>query len=74
MNLAAALILAAATASAPPPAEPGAGSGVQVATAQARATIVTAVVVRQSTGLRDDGDGPVPRITRRGQAILVEFQ
>lgn len=74
MSLAAALILAAATASAAPPEAPSGGSGVQLATAEARATIVKAVVVRQSSGLQEDRDAPVPQISRRGGTILVEFE
>jgi hypothetical protein len=74
MSLATALILAAATASAPAPAAPSGGSGVQLVSAQARATIVEAVVVRQASGIEPDWDGPAPGISRRGRTILVEFQ
>ena len=74
MSLAAALILAAATASASPPEAPGGGSGVQLATAQVRATIVKAVVVRQASGIEQDRDAPTPQISRRGQTVLVEFE
>jgi hypothetical protein len=74
MSFAAALILAASAAFTPAPAMPGAGSGAQVASAQARATIVKAVVVRQATGLQEDRDGPVPQISRQGRSVLIEFQ
>ena len=74
MSLAAALILAAATASAPPPEAPNGGSGAQIASAQARATIVEAVIVRQASGLQQGRDAPTPQISRRGRTILVEFQ
>ena len=73
-SLAALLIAAAATVSAPAPAPPQGGSGVQVAGAQARATIVSAVAVRQASGLEPKADAPVPQITRRGTSVLVEFQ
>ena len=71
---AALLIAAAATAAAPAPAPPSGGSGVQVVSAQVRATIVKAVAVRQSSGLEQQADVPVPQITRRGTTVLVEFQ
>ncbi len=71
MSLATALILAAATATAP---APEGGSGVQLATAQARATIVKAVVVRQASGVEQDDEAPARQITRRGATILIEFQ
>ena len=74
MSFAAALILAAATATAPPPAAPERGSGVQLATGQVRATIVRPVIVRQSSGVQEDRDGPAPHISRRGQTVLIEFQ
>ena len=68
---AALLIAAAVTASAP---APEGGSGVQVASAQARATIVKAAVVRQASGLEPQPDAPAAQITRRGTTVLVEFQ
>ena len=71
MSFAAALILAAATASAPPPEG---GSGAQFATAQARATIVKAAVVRQASGWQQGRDAPTPQIIRRGPTVLVEFE
>jgi hypothetical protein len=74
MSSLAALLIAAATVSAPAPAAPQDASGVQVASAQARATIVSAVAVRQASGLEPKADAPVPQITRRGTSVLVEFQ
>ena len=73
MSFAAALILAASTAIAQVPEAP-LGAGVQLASAQARATIVKAVIVRQASGLQEDRDGPVPQFNRRGRTVLVEFQ
>lgn len=73
MSLAAALILAAATAAVPAP-EATSGRGAQLASAQARATIVSAVIVRQASGLQESRDMPRPQISRRGRTVLVEFQ
>jgi hypothetical protein len=71
MNLFAALLLTAAATAGTSEAD---GRGVQVASAQARATIVRAVAVRQASGLQRDDDAPAPQITRRGRTVLVEFQ
>ena len=73
-TFAALLIAAAATVAAQAPAAPQGSSGVQVASAQARATIVSAVVVRQASGLEPQADAPAAQITRRGTRVLVEFQ
>ena len=74
MSFATALILAAATASTPALGAPAAGSGAQLVSAQARATIVEAVIIRQASGLQADREGLAAGISRRGRTILVEFQ
>ena len=71
MNLTGALILAAAvTAGA---ASPG-GHGVEVLSAEVRAEIVRPAILRQASGLEQRSDAPSAQISRRGRAILVEFQ
>ena len=72
MSIAAAMILAASTS--PASAVPGEGLGAQVASAQATATIVGAVVVRQASGLRQDRDRPKPQVSRHGRTVLFEFE
>jgi ABC-type proline/glycine betaine transport system substrate-binding protein len=75
MSFAAALILAAAmAASAAAPAPPVGDAGVQLASAQARAAIVQAAMVRQDSGLEEDPDAPTPQISRRGITVLIEFE
>lgn len=71
MTLLASVLLTAAATAGAAQAEP---SRPQVVTAEARATIVRAVVVRQASGVQEDRDGPAPQISRRGGTILVEFQ
>ena len=73
MSLSAALVLAAAAAAPVQHAEPS--RGVVLAQAQVTAEILPAAAVRQSSGFeRGDATAPRPQISRRGRAILVEFQ
>jgi hypothetical protein len=65
------LILAAAAALA---GDQG-GAGAQVATAQVGVEILRPIMVRQSSGLQPlDAEAPAPQVSRRGGAILIEFQ
>jgi len=73
MSFSAALVLAAAAAAPVPQAEPS--RGVVLADARVTAQILSAVIVRQASGLQRGNDAP-PRaqISRRGNTILAEFQ
>jgi len=69
MSIAALLALASAAAT------PSLPSGVELASAQARAEILRAVIVRQDGGLRDRGtNAPRPHVSRRGGTTLIEFE
>jgi len=73
MSLSAALILAAAATASSPPA--AASRGVVLGQARVTAQILPAVRVRQADGPVAAGEGaPVPRLTRRGRTVLVEFE
>jgi len=69
----AALVIAVAAGTAAPGSEAPA-HGVRIESAQARATIVRAVVVRQGSGLEEDREAPKPQLTRRGRTVLIEFE
>ena len=66
-----AFFLAVAAAAGGP--SPG-GQGVEILSAEVRAEIVRPAIVRQASGLELQRDAPAPQISRRGEAILVEFQ
>jgi len=71
MSLAGALVLAAAATAGG--ALPGA-QGVEILSADVRAEIVRPAIVRQVSGLEAQRDAPSAQVSRRGGAILVEFQ
>ena len=75
MSLSAGLILAAAAAAsasvqgAPPPRR------VELAQARVEATILPAVIVRQSEGPVKGGEqAPRHQVSRRGNTVLIEYQ
>ena len=74
MTLAAILALAAAAASVPvQDAVPA--RGVELAEARVTVEILSAAIVRQSSGPESTGDGmPRHQLTRRGNTVLVEYQ
>lgn len=74
MSLSASFFLAAAATSVPAQ-DAQSTRGTELAEARVTVQILSAAIVRQSSGPEPPGDrGPRHQLTRRGKTVMVEFQ